>query len=85
MFSFYFPNKQTTKSCKNYILLINYLPSFIIFILYTPVLFFLFTLFSLIIFRFFCCVGKVWAVDWSPDGEKVASGGLGKALKLWKG
>ncbi|KAG5377263.1 hypothetical protein IGI04_041859 [Brassica rapa subsp. trilocularis] len=28
---------------------------------------------------------EVWAVDWSPDGEKVASGGLDKALKLWKG
>ncbi|MCH88595.1 notchless-like protein, partial [Trifolium medium] len=27
----------------------------------------------------------VYAVDWSPDGEKVASGGKDKALKLWMG
>ncbi|KAG2243560.1 hypothetical protein Bca52824_094599 [Brassica carinata] len=27
----------------------------------------------------------VYAVDWSPDGEKVASGGADKALKLWRG
>ncbi|MCI81408.1 notchless-like protein, partial [Trifolium medium] len=27
----------------------------------------------------------VYAVDWSPDGEKVASGGKDKVLKLWMG
>ncbi|KAF2325496.1 hypothetical protein GH714_029565 [Hevea brasiliensis] len=26
---------------------------------------------------------EVYAVDWSPDGEKVASGGKDKVLKLW--
>jgi WD40 repeat protein len=26
---------------------------------------------------------KVYAVDWSPDGEKVASGGKDRVLKLW--
>lgn len=26
---------------------------------------------------------KVFAVDWSPDGEKVASGGRDRVLKLW--
>lgn len=34
---------------------------------------------------FLVCVGKVYAVDWSPDGEKVASGGADRALKLWRG
>jgi len=29
--------------------------------------------------------GKVFAVDWSPDGEKVASGGKDRVLKLWMG
>lgn len=29
--------------------------------------------------------GKVYAVDWSPDGEKVASGGKDRVLKLWMG
>jgi len=24
-------------------------------------------------------------VDWSPDGEKVVSGGKDRVLKLWKG
>lgn len=28
---------------------------------------------------------KVFAVDWSPDGEKVASGGKDRMLKLWMG
>lgn len=28
---------------------------------------------------------KVFAVDWSPDGEKVASGGRDRVLKLWMG
>jgi WD40 repeat protein len=28
---------------------------------------------------------KVFSVDWSPDGEKVASGGKDKVLKLWMG
>lgn len=28
---------------------------------------------------------QVFAVDWSPDGEKVASGGKDKVLKLWMG
>lgn len=32
---------------------------------------------------FYC--GKVYAVDWSPDGEKVASGGKDRVLKLWMG
>lgn len=26
---------------------------------------------------------QVFAVDWSPDGQKVASGGRDKVLKLW--
>jgi ribosome assembly protein 4 len=26
---------------------------------------------------------EVYAVDWSPDGEKVVSGGKDRALKLW--
>ncbi|MCL7031218.1 hypothetical protein MKW94_018108, partial [Papaver nudicaule] len=26
---------------------------------------------------------EVYALDWSPDGEKVASGGLDRNLKLW--
>jgi len=32
-----------------------------------------------------CSHDKVFAVDWSPDGEKVASGGKDKVLKLWMG
>ncbi|RHN79056.1 putative transcription factor WD40-like family [Medicago truncatula] len=28
---------------------------------------------------------EVYAIDWSPDGEKVASGGKDKVLKLWMG
>lgn len=27
---------------------------------------------------------EVYAVDWSPDGVKVASGGKDKVLKLWR-
>lgn len=27
---------------------------------------------------------EVYAVDWSPDGIKVASGGKDKVLKLWR-
>jgi ribosome assembly protein 4 len=30
-------------------------------------------------------LGKVYCVDWSPDGEKVASGGKDKVMKLWMG
>ena len=26
---------------------------------------------------------KVFAVDWSPDGEKVTSAGRDRVLKLW--
>nr|ADE77255.1 unknown [Picea sitchensis] len=26
---------------------------------------------------------EVFSVDWSPDGEKVASGGKDRLLKLW--
>ena len=26
---------------------------------------------------------QVYTVDWSPDGEKVASGGKDRVLKLW--
>jgi ribosome assembly protein 4 len=26
---------------------------------------------------------QVYSVDWSPDGEKVASGGKDRVLKLW--
>ena len=29
-----------------------------------------------------CCVLKVYAVDWSPDGQKVVSGGKDKVLKM---
>lgn len=35
------------------------------------------------IFTFVCNICKVYAVDWSPDGEKVASGGKDRVLKLW--
>ncbi|KAK3422991.1 hypothetical protein EUGRSUZ_G03346 [Eucalyptus grandis] len=28
---------------------------------------------------------EVFAVDWNPDGENVASGGKDKVLKLWMG
>ena len=27
---------------------------------------------------------EVFSVDWSPDGEKVASGGRDRALRIWK-
>ena len=27
---------------------------------------------------------EVFAVDWSPDGSAVASGGKDKILKLWR-
>ena len=27
---------------------------------------------------------EVFSVDWSPDGQKVASGGKDKVLKLWR-
>ena len=27
--------------------------------------------------------GRVLAIDWSPDGKRLASGGLDKALRLW--
>lgn len=36
-------------------------------------------------FFLLCHFGKVFAVDWSPDGEKVASGGRDRVLKLWMG
>jgi ribosome assembly protein 4 len=26
---------------------------------------------------------QVFAVDWSPDGQKVGSGGADKAVKIW--
>lgn len=27
---------------------------------------------------------EVYAVDWSPDGEKVGSGGRDKAIRIWR-
>lgn len=27
---------------------------------------------------------EVYAVDWSPDGSKVVSGGKDRVLKIWK-
>lgn len=36
-------------------------------------------------FLLLCHFGKVFTVDWSPDGEKVASGGRDRVLKLWMG
>ena len=27
---------------------------------------------------------EIYAVDWSPDGEKVISGGKDKLIKIWK-
>jgi ribosome assembly protein 4 len=27
---------------------------------------------------------EIYAVDYSPDGQKVASGGKDKVLKLWR-
>lgn len=27
---------------------------------------------------------EVYAVDWSPDGEKVGSGGKDKAVRIWR-
>jgi ribosome assembly protein 4 len=27
---------------------------------------------------------EVYAVDWSPDGGKVASGGKDKAIRIWR-
>ena len=29
-----------------------------------------------------CCLLQVYAVDWSPDGQRVASGGKDKLLKM---
>ncbi len=27
---------------------------------------------------------EVYAVDWSPDGQRVGSGGKDKAIRLWR-
>lgn len=27
---------------------------------------------------------EVYAVDWSPDGEKVGSGGKDRAVRIWR-
>lgn len=27
---------------------------------------------------------EVYAVDWSPDGEKVGSGGKDRAVRVWR-
>lgn len=27
---------------------------------------------------------EVFAVDWSPDGQKVGSGGKDKAIRIWR-
>jgi WD40 repeat protein len=27
---------------------------------------------------------EVYAVDWSPDGQKVGSGGKDKAIRIWR-
>lgn len=27
---------------------------------------------------------EVYAVDWSPDGQKVCSGGKDKAVRVWR-
>jgi WD40 repeat protein len=27
---------------------------------------------------------EVYAVDWSPDGQKVGSGGKDKAVRIWR-
>lgn len=27
---------------------------------------------------------EVYAVDWSPDGQKVGSGGKDKAIRVWR-
>ena len=36
-------------------------------------------------FSFFLYSGKVFIVDWSLDGEKVATGGRDRVLSLWMG